>query len=370
MIDVGLLEQGQFPITGVGGFGIGVGGTVFGVEVKGQLFLAFLDTDASGNVIPDGNPNNVTVAHHYFYGGIDAAFNLMGYAGFEIRLGVSQFGPLDGYVDDSNVQILDPFSGLALTNFHAGIDFGRTLPDITNPQDLATNPGFNPPGNMTLLQWKDELASQVANVALLANGNRPLSDLATEVTIDGGATLFDAYSSEDSFRLDGDVLFSTDGKLEVQGDLTVGSEISLKGAGFIDLSQVASGKAQLLMYIQGPAQAPIVTVFGGIGFDFSGTPPATNLGPTTPNLGTGLTLNGSTDDVTASNINLNSTSYTVEFWAQRADSGATSTSSARETRTRPTTSRSASTPTITSSSPRGARRSTTPRRTTSGTTGP
>jgi hypothetical protein len=323
VIDVGLLEQGQFPITGVGGFGIGVGGTVFGVEVKGQLFLAFLDTDSSGNVIPDGNPNNVQVAHHYFYGGIDAAFNLMGYAGFEIRLGISQFGPLDGYVDDSNVQILDPFSGLALTNFHAGIDFGRTLPNISNPQDLATNPGFNPPGNMTLLQWKDELASQVANVALLANGNRPLSDLATEVTIDGGATLFDAYSSEDSFRLDGDVLFSTDGKLEVQGALTVGSEISLKGAGFIDLSQVAAGKAQLLMYIQGPAQAPIVTVFGGIAFDFSGQPPTTNVGPTTPSLGTGLTLGGSTDDVTASNINLNSTSYTIEFWAQRADSGRT-----------------------------------------------
>ena len=134
------------------------------------------------------------MAHHYLYGGIDAAFNLMGYAGFEIRLGISSSGPLDGYVDDSNVQILDPFSGLALTNFHAGIDFGRTLPDITDPKDLATNPGFNPPGNMTLLQWQDELASQVANVATLwPTADRPLSDLATEVTIDGGATLFDAY---------------------------------------------------------------------------------------------------------------------------------------------------------------------------------
>ena len=46
------------------------------------------------------------------------------------------------------------------------------------------------------------MTTQVANVAMLANGTRPLSDLATEITIDGGATLFDAYSSEDSFRLE------------------------------------------------------------------------------------------------------------------------------------------------------------------------
>ncbi len=329
IIDGGLLESGKFPITSIAGAGISVGGTIFGVEVKGSLFVATLKTDSGGNPLPDDAPQS-EVANEYLYGGIDAAFNLLGESGFEIRLGISQFGPLDAYVNVADTQILDPISGLAITNFHAGIDFGRTLPDITDPRSLLTDPGFSPPAQQTLTQWQAELKNQVANVAMLANGTVPMSALATQVTIDGGATLFDAYATSDGFTLDGDVLFSTDGKLEAVGDLTVGSELSLKGAAFIDLSKVASGKAQLLMAIQAPSQAPIATIYGGITFQYATQPTPVTQGSAPPQPATGLSFSGGSQSASAGGIDLNNTSYTVEFWAKRTDTDRAETIIAQE----------------------------------------
>ncbi len=323
VIDVGLLEQGQFPITGLGGFGVSVSGQMFGADVKGDLFLAILNTDSNGNPIADGD-TTTPVAHHYLYGGIDGGLNLAGLGGFEIRLGISQFGLLDAYVDVNAPIILDPDTGLALTNLHGGIDFGASLPSITNAKDLKTNPAFTPPGQQTLAQWEALLAIQMANVASgVASGESPISALTSSMTIDAGATLYSAYATTNAFRLDGDLIFDTTGKIEAAGTLTLGDEVSLQGAVYFDLSQVASGKAQILMYADAPAQAPIATIYGGLGFQFGGPTPTASQGATTPSLGTGLTLNGTTDSATAQGINLNNTSYTVEFWAQRADSGRT-----------------------------------------------
>ena len=323
IIDVGLLQQGQFPITGISGAGISVGGTLFGVTVKGSIFFAILNTDANFVPIPDGA--TTPVAHRYFYGGIDAAFNLLGEEGFEIRLGLSQFGPLDGYINDAQTQILDPDSGLAITNFHAGIDIGRTLPSITDPKELATNPGFTPPGQQTLEQWQTLLQGQVASVAAAyANDGGfvgTFSDLAQQVTIDGGATLFDEYASVDSFQLNGDVLISTDGKLEAAGTLTLGGELKVNGALYVDLSQVASGKAAILTYLQAPAGAPIVSAYGGIVFQYAAAPALVSQGSEPPQQGTGITLDGATESASASGIDLNSTSFTVELWAKRGDTG-------------------------------------------------
>ena len=373
VIDIGKLQQGQFPITSIGGAGISVGGTPLRRHGQGEPLLRDPATSTpASSPIPDGA--DTPVAHSYLYGGIDAAFNLEGEDGFEIRLGLSQFGPLDGYVNDAQTQILDPDTGLAITNFHAAIDIGRTLPSITDPKDLATNPGFTPPGSQTLEQWKQLLQGQVATVASAyandADFVGTFSDLAQKVTIDGGATLFSAYAGTGSFRLDGDVLFSTDGKLEAVGTLTLGSEITVNGAVFIDLSQVASGKAQLLTYIQAPAAAPIVSAYGGLVFQYAAAPPRVSQGLEPPQPGTGITLNGSTDSASATGIDLNNTSFTVEFWAKRNDTGAPRRSSARGTARSDRTFKLASTPRTTSSSPRVAPRSATPRPTATGTRGP
>jgi|GEM_PF-5680523 len=321
IIDVGLLEQGKFPITGLGGFGIAVSGNMFGDEVKGELFLAVLNTDSHGNPIPDGQSTPAD-GHHYLYGGIDGGIKIAGLAGFEIRVGISEFGLLDAYVDVSAPILLDPDTGLTVTNLHAGIDFGKTLPSIDDAKELKTNPAFVPPGKQTLAQWESQMAMQVANVAQgVDEGASPISALTSAITINGGATLYSAYATTYAFTLDGDLLFDTTGKVEAVGTLTLGDEVSLTGAVYIDLSQVASGKAQLLMYADAPAQAPIATIYGSVAFEFAGQTPTGQQGATTPDLGTGLTLNGSTDSGAAQGIDLNNTSFTIEFWAQRADSG-------------------------------------------------
>ena len=256
IIDVGTARAGEFPITGISRRGVSVGGTLFGVTVKGSVFFAILNTDQFQPIASAKTP----VAHRYFYGGIDAAFNLLGEEGFEIRLGLSQFGPLDGYINDAQAQILDPVSGLAITNFHAGIDIGRTLPSITDPKELATNPGFTPPGQQTLEQWQTLLQGQVANVAsAYANTAASLGPSAPSPrrSPSTAARRSSSLCRTSAFRLDGDVLFSTDGKLEAVGTLDHrGARSSSTAAVYLDLSQVASGKAQLLLYVQAPAEAP------------------------------------------------------------------------------------------------------------------
>ena len=326
VIDVSMLENNQFPITSLGGFGISAGGNVYGFDISGSMFIAILNVDSSFQPIADGDTTHA-IAHSYLYGGIDAAFNLEGISGFEIRIGISPFGPLDVFFQAAKAQLIDPDTGLAITNFRGGIDVGTTLPSITNAKDLSTNPKFKPPAQQSLQDWSDQLAGQVATVAqeyyLAPNLATTFSEMAQNITINGGATLFDEYAGTGTFTLDGDILLSFDGKIEVAGNLTFGSGFKVAGAAYMDLSQVAAGKAQLLMYIKAPADAPIVTAYGGVGLQFSGAalPPA---------LGTGLTLNapaagsttpGSTDYASAPGINLNGSSYTVEFWAQRADTG-------------------------------------------------
>ncbi len=78
------------------------------------------------------------------------------------------------------------------------------------------------------------------------------------------------------------------------------------------------------MNVTAPADTPIVTAYGSVNFEFDG--PVFNAtqvptGSSTPQLGDGLVLDGSTGYGSAPNIDLNNTSYTVEFWAQRGTVG-------------------------------------------------
>ncbi|MHB1557671.1 MAG: LamG-like jellyroll fold domain-containing protein, partial [Isosphaeraceae bacterium] len=104
----------------------------------------------------------------------------------------------------------------------------------------------------------------------------------------------------------------------------MGATVNVQGSAYIDLSQVASGKAVLMLNVDAPAGNPIVTAYGTVDFEFDA--PVFNSvqapsGSSTPQLGDGLALDGSTGYGSASNINLNNTSYTVEFWAQRSAAG-------------------------------------------------
>ena len=232
IIDVGLLKQGIFPIVGLSGAGIGASGDLFGAQFSAELFVAVLNLDKDFQIVAD--PTSPTIAHHIFYGGIDGSLDIEGLAGFEVRLGLSELGPLEGFVRDNQAEILEPISGLTISGFRGGITFGQSLPSITDPHQLATDPAFQSEDDLTLLQWKDKLARSVQGIAQKI-GDSPVTPagafaaLTQNMTITGGATLFSAYATEDAFRLDGDVLFDTTGKFAAHGNLTLGDSVQRPG---------------------------------------------------------------------------------------------------------------------------------------------
>ena len=348
VINVGKLEQGEFPIDSLGGVGISIGGNLFGGKVSGSLFLA----------------DEVVGDQTIFYGGIEAGLDIEGLAGFEVRLGISQYGPLDAFVEVNAPIILDPESGLAVTDLYGEVLFDDPLAGIAQPitsaGELLNNAEFTKPDSQTLQQWEDQLGQQVM-IQASSSDNQPIMSPATAtggqwvtsqpsssgpwgpfsqpITIKAGATLFDAYATTNAFELNGNLVLCTNGILEASGVLTVGDSISLTGAAYIDLSQVASGQAAVApgqaavasgqaaldFAVEAPSQAPLATIYGGIQFQYAAAPTLLDSGPgsSPPQAGTGITLNsgGSTDYATAQNINLNNTSYTVEFWARRNDTG-------------------------------------------------
>jgi hypothetical protein len=278
VIDVDLLKAGQFPITSIGGFSVSASGDLFGAKVSGTLIAGIVAVDSSGNVVPAGS--STPVANRYLYGGVEASLDLAGLGGFTVMLGLSQLGPLDAFVEADVPILLDPDSGLALTGLYAGIQFDTTLPALTDAHQLVNNPALTPLNQLTVQQWQDQLASQVATQAQqAAQGASSFNVLSEPMVIEGGATIYDEYASTYAFTLTAGILFDTTGKIEATGKLTIGDSVSLQGAVYVDLSNVTSGHVEILTYLQFPSQAPIATVYGSLGIDVTGTAsdPATSF---------------------------------------------------------------------------------------------
>ena len=110
-----------------------------------------------------------------FYLGLQGGFSMAGMAGFTIRLGLSELGPLQVFI---NVEVpggilLEPTSGLTLNDFSAGVEFFKTLPSIDDPFALRST-AFGLPTNLTADEWLTSLQQQVADQAkAVGTGNQP-----------------------------------------------------------------------------------------------------------------------------------------------------------------------------------------------------
>ena len=277
-----------------------------------------------------------------FYGGIDAGIDLEGEAGFDIRLGLaevnSQVLPLSLFVQADVPIVIEPISGLTISGFRAGIEFGDSLPEITDPHVLATISGFAPAGQQTLSQWKSGLETDLVNV--LKNGsNVTLASLTQNFVLQGGVTLFSSYATTNAFELNADILLDRQGHVELSGDLVLGDTVHVDARAYFDFSQVKQGKASLLVYAQAPAPVDgstvpsLVTAYGALSIVYaSPVPPSSQVptGTTDPALGSAITFAGPTlgsaiafagnASASADHINLNGTDLTVEFWAKRTGS--------------------------------------------------
>ncbi len=268
VIDIGDLIDGKFPITSFASIGVGIEGDLFGGTIEMDLFLAILRFDADGNVI-DNSDLVTPVAEKVLYGGITGGFTTAAGTGFQARFGLSELGPLQGYVEVDSPQVLEPISGLAITGFRAGVTFNTTLPSITDPKELDSD-AFKPQNELSLEEWQDLLTEAVINQQATSTGSF-LDAFSQPMRFEGGATLFSIYASENAFRADIDILFDTEGRFLIDAVATFGNSLSLNMKFYADLSNVGSGSGTLLFLSELPSDDPVLTFYGSIQFLFGGS---------------------------------------------------------------------------------------------------
>ena len=268
-----LLARGEFPIIGVDSIGVSVTGKAFGGEINGQLIGGILKLDNA--YAPIGIFDNTTVvAHRVFYLGIAGGFSFGGMSGFQIRLGLSELGPLQVFISVSTPTglLLEPNSGLTLNDFAAGVEFFKSLPSIDDPFALRSS-AFGLPTTMTVDDWLASLQGQVAlQVKTLSEHPEQSGFLAAftaPMTITGSAKIYSAWTSQAIFNGVVTIKLSTDGKFLISGTLNfANNNLSITGRLYADLSQVTAGKVTILFLADIPDQVRVLSLYGKIKMGF------------------------------------------------------------------------------------------------------
>ena len=280
-IDVGLLAQGAFPIIGIDAFNVSVSGSISGFGVNAGLVMGILKMDKDFN--PIESTDLVTpVANRAMYAGLIGGLTIPGLGKVSFRMGLSNFGPLSIFVAADVPLLIEPTSGLTLSNFSAGIDFGATFsaptfyvkdangdpvidPSTGSPKIDVKQTAFNlrsvaagsTPDTLTDVKWEAGLRSQISSMMKKGNGTVSFAGLFENMVIRGGARLFSTYVSEEAFSADVDLQIDVTGKILLTGTATFGGEkYGLRVAAYFfgDLSQISSGNARMIFLLDLPGQ--------------------------------------------------------------------------------------------------------------------
>ena len=273
-IQPSLLADGKFPIVAIDAFGVSIKGKLFGGELDASLLGGILKLDKNFNII--GTFDNTTpVTQRVFYLGIEGGFSMAGMAGFTIRLGLSELGPLQVMI---NVEVpggllLEPITGLSMNDFVASVEFFKTLPSIDDPFALR-NPDFQLPTQISVADWLTSLQGQVARQAKTLHDNPGQSGFAAAFTspmvITGSAKIYTIYTSQQVFNGQVTVKISTDGKILIIGKLNFAADqISISGRLYADLSKISSGNATVLFLADIPDQVRLLTLYGKLKMGFT-----------------------------------------------------------------------------------------------------
>jgi hypothetical protein len=273
-IDLGLLAQGKFPITRIDSFGVSISGQIFGGTVSAGLIGGILRVHCTaGNVcteIPTFD-DTTPVTDRVFFVGVQGGFSMAGLGGLTIRFALSELGPLGVFFSLETPPPgipLDPFGVVQLTGFAGSVEFFKTLPVATEPDDLL-KPEFAPTGEQTALDantWLTEVKQQVvAQVAALKqnpNLSGFLAAFTSPMLIKGSATLSFAGTGPDVLRAVVDLKISTDGKIAMAGELIVADgALRIPARLYADLSQLASGDGRFLFITKLPVPCLPSAVF-------------------------------------------------------------------------------------------------------------
>ncbi|MCF3649927.1 LEPR-XLL domain-containing protein [Synoicihabitans lomoniglobus] len=270
IIDIGALKSGAFPIVGLGEVALAVGGNISTAKVSAGLVLGILRLDADGNEIA-ADDTTTPVADGILWGAVQGAINVAGYGGLQIYLGLSEFGPLQGYIK-ATVPVTIPYVGIAFTDFRAGITFNSSLPSIDSALELQEHPEFTPAGDLSFSQWRDLLKTSLSNqVAAHAEAGN-FGVLLNPFTIEGGVTIFSIYASTASFNIQADFKMDSTGNFLARGAFQLGGTISFTANLYINMSDfITEGEGRVLFLAELPNELPVAMIYGELSFDFGET---------------------------------------------------------------------------------------------------
>ena len=279
-IDVAKLAAGEFPIIDIGSANISIQGSAFGGGLSGSLLLGIVKLDANSNVIPDGA--STPVARRVLYGAVEGSYSAPSFGTLDIRIGFSDFGPLDVFISLDRLITLNQATGLAIKKITGGIQFGSDI-SVPDPTVYATDSNgqvvIDPatgapqidakltalalrdaaqaipiPGNLTIDQWNQDLIQRIATLEK-NNGGGDLSfaDLSKNIIIFAHADLIDRYDP-DPLVFRGDVNFILDptGKMMIYGTTTYADTLTNATYFYGDLSKIADGTGNFVFLMEKP----------------------------------------------------------------------------------------------------------------------
>ncbi|MFO0878227.1 MAG: hypothetical protein U0840_12825 [Gemmataceae bacterium] len=271
-IDVGLLQQGQFPITGIESMGVSVSGDLFGGKVNGGLIGGIIKLDSTGAEI---SPlDQITpIADRVFFLGVEGGFTISGQGGFTLRFALTEKGPLGVQVTGDLPEgiLLEPISGLKLSGFSGGVEFFKSLPDAYKPEDLL-DPNFAPAltnaSKLDADQWLQATRRQVIAQYNSLKENPVaggfLAAFRNPLLISGGGQIV-FHTPESVLKINAEVRISVDPNLDenfvplglpkvkllLTGDILLFGGLQRSPARiFADLSKIEDGTAKLLLMAQ------------------------------------------------------------------------------------------------------------------------
>ena len=264
-IDIGELLDGKFPIVGIDEIGVSVSGNLFGGKVSATLIGGILRVSDAGQVL-DTFDRTTPVADRILYVAVEGGFTFQG-IGASIRFAISELGPLGVQITASVPITLEPYAGLTLTDFTAGVEFFKTLPSIDDPLQLR-GPQFSAvTTTVDPAEWMASIKTQIGRQWRLLQDNPAMNGFAAAftapMTITGSAKLYSIYASQAVFNGIVTVKISTDGKFLIAGQLNFAADnISISAKLYADLSKVANGEVAILFLADVPDQVRVLTLYG------------------------------------------------------------------------------------------------------------
>ncbi|MHB9067992.1 MAG: choice-of-anchor Q domain-containing protein [Pirellulaceae bacterium] len=283
VIDVGLLLDGKFPVTAMESLTVGVEGKLFGGEVQGALLGGIVRIGVQDNELVRIPPEDTTtpVEDRVLFVGLDAGFSMAGVGGFGLKMAFSELGPLGVMITASTPTgiLLEPTTGLTINDFVAGVEFFKTLPALTEPeqlrdQSLATAADID--SDSWLASVQDQVVAQYSQIQENPNQAGFLAAFTEPMTITAGAKIYSLYTSEYTFNGQVELRLSTDGKFLATGQLNFfDGALSLGAKLYANLSEIAQGSATVLLLADVPEQFRLLVVEGKfqMGFQDAGGQP-------------------------------------------------------------------------------------------------